>query len=187
MTGFIRFLLAAALALVIGVAPLAAEEEDTFSEDDVVTIAADFFGAGTELIAKTLEKVFAEYGRPNGYITGEEISGAFGVGLRYGNGALTTKTVESLKVYWQGPSIGFDVGGNVSKVFVLVYHLGAPEQLFQRYPGVDGSLYFVAGFSVNYQQAGDVILAPIRTGVGLRSGLSVGYLHYNRKHSWLPF
>jgi len=187
MTGFTRLLMAAAAAFLIGAAPPAAEEDDTFSEDDVVGIAAAFFGAGTELIAKTLEKVFADYGRPNGYITGEEISGAFGVGLRYGNGALTTKKVESLKVYWQGPSIGFDVGGNASKVFVLVYHLGDPEQLFQRYPGVDGSLYFVAGLSVNYQQAGDVILAPIRAGVGLRSGVNVGYLHYNRKHSWLPF
>lgn len=187
MTGFTRLLMAGALVLLGAVAPLAAEPEDTFSQDDVVTIAADFFGAGTELIATTLEKVFAEYGRPNGYIAGEEISGAFVVGLRYGNGVLTTKTVQSLKVYWQGPSIGFDFGGNASKVFALVYHLNDPGQLFQRFPGVDGSLYFIAGFSVNYQQAGDVIVAPIRTGVGLRSGVSVGYLHYNRKHSWFPF
>lgn len=187
LTRLIRALIAAAVALAIGASALAAEEDDTYSEDDVVTIAADFFGEGTELIAKTLERVFADFGRPNGYIAGEEISGAFVVGLRYGNGALTTKKIETLKVYWQGPSIGFDIGGNASKVFALVYNLDDPEQLFQRYPGVDGSLYFVAGFSINYQQAGDVILAPIRTGVGLRTGINVGYLHYNRKHSWLPF
>ena len=91
------------------------------------------------------------------------------------------------KVFWQGPSVGFDFGGNVSKVFTLVYHLKSQEQIFQRFPGVDGSFYFVAGFGVNYQQSGDVILAPIRTGVGLRMGANVGYLHYTKKKSWIPF
>jgi hypothetical protein len=90
-------------------------------------------------------------------------------------------------VYWQGPSIGFDFGGNASKVFTLIYNLDNTEALFQRYPGVDGSFYVVAGLGVNYQQAGDVILAPIRTGVGLRAGASVGYLHYSKEHSWIPF
>ncbi|MEQ8805265.1 MAG: EipA family protein, partial [Rhodospirillales bacterium] len=93
----------------------------------------------------------------------------------------------SHKVYWQGPSIGFDFGGNASKVFTLVYNLADTEALFQRYPGVDGSIYVVAGLGVNYQQAGEVIMAPIRTGVGLRAGASVGYLHYSKKHSWIPF
>ncbi len=183
----LRHVLAAALFGLVCVPAAAAESEDTFDEEAVVTLASDFFGASSQLIATTLEKVFKKYGEPNGFIAGEEISGAFGVGLRYGNGELTTKRIKALKVYWQGPSIGFDVGGNVSKVFVLVYHLKNADDLFQRFPGVDGSLYFVAGFSVNYQQSGKVILAPIRTGVGLRAGANVGYLHYNRKHSWLPF
>jgi hypothetical protein len=176
----------AVLVLGLGAAPAAAAIEETFAEDEVVVVAAEFFGEGTELIAKTLEKIFKKYGRPNGYITGEEISGAIGIGLRYGNGELFTKTTKGRKVYWQGPSIGFDFGGNASKVFTLVYNLNDTELLFQRFPGVDGTLYFVAGFSVNYQQSGDIILAPIRTGVGLRAGASIGYLHYTKKHSWLP-
>jgi hypothetical protein len=179
-------LFAILVILGLGVTPTRAAIEDTFEEEEVVVVAAEFFGESTELIAKTLEKVFKKYGRPNGYIAGEEISGAIGVGLRYGNGQLHTKTTKGRKVYWQGPSVGFDVGGNASKVFVLVYNLNNAENLFQRFPGVDGSLYFVAGFSVNYQQSGDIILAPIRTGVGLRAGASIGYLHYTRKHSWLP-
>ena len=90
-------------------------------------------------------------------------------------------------MYWQGPSIGWDLGGNASKVFTLIYNLNSEDALFQRYPGVEGSLYIVAGVGLNYQQSGDVIMAPIRTGVGLRAGASIGYLHYNREHSWLPF
>lgn len=178
----------AAVALLVALAsPAAATEHDTFAEGEIVDIAADFFDQGTELLAKTLERIFKDYGRPNGYIAGEEISGAIGIGLRYGNGNLITKKIKGMKVYWQGPSIGFDVGGNASKVFVLVYRLRDVDDLFQRFPGVDGSFYFVAGLSVNYQQSGEIILAPIRTGVGLRAGASVGYLHYGRKHSWIPF
>ncbi len=188
MTVCARGLVASLLLLVFTCFALAAAEpEETYDEDTIVEIAADFFGEGSELIAKTLEKVFKDFGRPNAYIAGEEVSGAFIIGLRYGNGELKAKNIETTKVYWQGPSIGFDIGGNAAKVFVLVYHLGEPDELFQRYPGVDGSLYFIAGFSVNYQQRGDVVLAPVRAGVGLRAGASVGYLHYGRTHSWLPF
>ena len=170
-----------------GTAGAATEQsEDTFDQDSILTAATDFFGATTEGLVKVIQKVFADQGRPNAYITGEEISGAIGIGLRYGNGKLTRKNGGSRKVYWQGPSIGFDFGGNVSKAFVLVYHLSGTEQLFQRYPGVEGTFYFVAGVGVNYQQSGDVILAPIRTGIGLRAGANLGYLHYTRKHSWLP-
>lgn len=189
MRSLAQRLLAAALflGLGLGATPAMAAIEETFAEDEVVVVAAEFFGEGTELIAKTLEKVFQKYGRPNGYITGEEISGAIGIGLRYGNGELFTKTTKGRKVYWQGPSIGFDFGGNASKVFTLIYNLDDAEALYQRYPGVEGSFYFVGGVGVNYQQSGDVIMAPIRTGVGLRAGANIGYLHYGRKHSWLPF
>lgn len=161
--------------------------DDTYSIEEITAKAEGFFGDTTEGLAKAIEKVFADQGRPNGYIVGEEVAGAIGVGLRYGNGVLNRKTAGARKVYWQGPSIGWDVGGNASKVFTLIYRLKTDNQLFQRYPGVDGSLYIAAGVGVSYQQSGDVVLAPIRTGLGLRVGANIGYLHYNRKHSWLPF
>lgn len=163
------------------------KEAETFSPEEIVEAAQGFFGSTTKGLAQVIEKVFADHGRPNAYIAGEEIGAAVGVGLRYGNGQLRRKVGSGRKVYWQGPSIGFDFGGNASKVFTLVYHLESDSMLFQRYPGVEGSFYFVAGLGLNYQQSGQVILAPIRTGVGLRAGASVGYLHYGRKHSWIPF
>ena len=165
----------------------ATDDKDTYDQDSVIKDATEFFGKSTEGLAKVIEKAFKEHGRPNGYIKGEEVSGAITVGLRYGNGRLTLKNYDSKEVYWQGPSIGFDLGGNASKVFVLVYHLPKTDDIFQRFPGVDGSLYFVAGAGINYQQSGDIILAPIRLGVGLRAGASVGYMHYTRKKSWNPF
>jgi len=161
--------------------------DDTYSVAEITAKAEGFFGDTTEGLAKAIEKVFADQGRPNGYIIGEEIAGAIGIGLRYGNGLLNRKRAKSRKVYWQGPSIGWDFGGNASKVFTLIYRLKSDDQLFQRYPGVDGSLYVVAGLGVSYQQSGDIVLAPIRTGVGLRAGANIGYLHYGTKHSWLPF
>ncbi|MEX2616310.1 MAG: DUF1134 domain-containing protein [Alphaproteobacteria bacterium] len=175
------------LVFALTLAATARAEDDTYSVEEIKDKATGFFGDTSEGLAKALEKVFADHGRPNAYIVGEEISGAIGVGLRYGNGTLHRKVGGSRKIYWQGPSIGWDLGGNASKVFTLIYRLKNTEDLFQRFPGVDGSFYFVAGIGVNYQQAGDIVLAPIRTGVGLRAGASIGYLHYNREHSWLPF
>ncbi len=175
-------LLSATLAL-----PASAKEEDTYDQDSIVRDATAFFGSTTEGLAKLIAKAFREHGRPNGYIKGEEASGAIGVGLRYGDGNLILKSGGGGKVYWTGPSVGFDFGGNASKVFILVYHLPSASKIFQRFPGVDGSLYFVGGAGINYQQRGDIILAPIRLGVGLREGASVGYMHYTRKKTWLPF
>ncbi len=165
----------------------AAAQDDTFDKDEMVNAAQDFFGQTTKGVAEVIQKVFKDYGRPNGYIKGEEISAAFGVGLRYGNGKLHRKTRAPMQLYWQGPSIGFDFGGNASKVFTLIYHLKDNEEIFQRIPGAEGTIYVVAGVAVNYQQSGDLILAPIRTGVGLRGGVNIGYLHYSKKHSWIPF
>ncbi len=170
-----------------GGGPAIAADGDTYEQNDILKAANDFFGETTEGLAKVIEKVFDEMGKPNAYIAGEEVSGAIGVGLRYGKGMLQRKAGGGRQVFWQGPSIGWDLGGNASNVFVLVYHLGATEELFQRIPGVEGTYYFVAGVGVNYQQAGDLILAPIRIGVGLRAGANVGYLHYGREHSWIPF
>ena len=159
---------------------------ETYSADEVTKAATKFFGSSSEGLAKAIERTFSDYGRPVGYIYGNEGSGAMVVGLRYGAGTLQFKGGESQKVFWQGPSIGWDFGGNASKVFTLVYNLRGSSQLFQRFPAVDGSLYVVAGVGVNYQKSGDVVLAPIRTGVGLRAGASLGYVHYTRERSLVP-
>ncbi len=162
-------------------------DRNTYDQDTVLKDAEKFFGHGTEGLAKVIEKAFKEHGRPNAYITGEEASGAVGVGLRYGDGTLKLKTGASRRVFWQGPSIGFDWGANASKVFVLVYHLPNTAKLFQRFPAVDGSFYYVGGVGINYQQRDDIILAPIRLGVGLRAGASIGYMHYSRSKTYNPF
>jgi hypothetical protein len=164
-------------------------EDETYSVDEIVQKAAGLFGATTEAVAKTVELIFSRFGRPNAYIAGGEGSGAFFVGLRYGEGDLYMKSNgdHPTKVYWQGPSVGFDFGANISKTFTLVYNLRDPEALFERFPGIEGSAYFVAGIGVNYQQAGHVVLAPMRTGVGLRSGVNGGYLSYSKERNWLPF
>ena len=181
-----------ALFLILGLfhAPATAEEEtadDGYDMDEIVGKAEGFFGETTEGLAKAVEHVFEDHGRPNGYITGEEISAAIGVGLRYGEGMLHRKNGGGRAVFWQGPSIGFDAGGNASKVFVLVYHLHNTADIFQRFPGVEGTFYFVAGVGVDYQQSGDIILAPMRIGVGLRAGANIGYLHYTEEQTWWPF
>lgn len=162
-------------------------DQDTYDQDSILKDAADFFGHSTEGLAKVIEKAFKEHGRPNGYIKGQEASGAITVGLRYGDGTLKLKKGTTRKVYWQGPSIGFDLGANVSKVFVLVYHLPGTEKIFQRFPAVDGSLYYVGGVGINYQQRDKIILAPIRLGVGLRAGASIGYMHYTKTKTLNPF
>ena len=195
MTQIYRSFLGALLALATltaGVSHAAAQEateeatEATYSEDEILSKAKGFFGATTEGLAKAIEKVFEDQGRPNGYITGEEVSGAIGIGVRYGEGTLNRKTGAARTVYWQGPTVGFDFGADASKMFILIYHLPDVDSLFQRFPAIDGSFYFIAGVGVNYQQSGDIIQAPIRTGVGLRAGINVGYMHYTRKFSWIP-
>lgn len=169
-------------------AALAAEDKDgTYDEDSVLKAATEFFGQTTEGLAKVIEKAFKEQGRPNAYIKGEEAGGALTVGLRYGEGELMMKSGAQAKVYWAGPSIGFDVGGNASKVFTLVYHLPKAGAIYQRFPGVDGSLYYVGGAGINYQRRNGITLAPIRLGVGLRAGASVGYIHYRPEKTINPF
>jgi len=159
---------------------------DTFGESEILEDVKKFFGDTTEGLAALVAKLFREQGSPNGFIRGEEVSGAIGVGLRYGNGVLTLKDKDTRKVYWQGPSVGFDVGGNASKVYVLVYNMLAPDSIYQRFPSIDGSAYFVGGIGVNYQRRDGITLAPIRLGVGLRSGASLGYMHYTREKTLNP-
>lgn len=165
-----------------------AQAEQTYSEDEILAAAQRFFGAGAEGLATVVRRVFDELGRPNGYIEGNEGSGAIGVGLRYGDGRLRIKGLGAVtRVYWQGPSIGFDSGGNAARVFTLAYGIRNPDRIFRRFPGVDGSAYFVGGVGVNYQRRDEITLAPMRAGVGLRLGANVGYLAYSRRRRINPF
>jgi hypothetical protein len=191
---YLRFitLLAAVLGIPTAVAetaaaPRGAPKQSTYSQREIVNQVEQFFGHGAKDLAQVVQKVFAEHGEPNAYIEGEEAGGALVVGVRYGRGSLHMKSGLERQVYWQGPSVGFDFGAAASKVFVLVYHLEEPQELFQRYPGVEGSLYFVGGVGVNYLQSGNVIIAPIRFGAGWRQGLSVGYMDFTRKPTANPF
>jgi hypothetical protein len=161
--------------------------EDSFTEDEVVAAVEDWLGVSAETAGSIVEKIFSDLGRPNAYIYGGEGAVAVGVGVRYGEGTLVTKTGEERKVYWQGPSAGFDTGANAAKNFTLVYNLADPDDIYRRFPGVEGSAYFVGGVGVNYQRADEVTLAPMRAGVGFRLGANVGYLAYSRQRNVLPF
>ncbi len=160
---------------------------ETYSENEIVHNVSNIIGVASDTVAGAVEQVFRDNGQPTGYIAGEEGSAAFVFGLRYGKGLLYMKRRPPIQIAWQGPSIGFDAGGNASRVFTLCYNLQYPEAIFQRFPGVEGSIYFVAGIGVNYQKADDIVLAPMRTGVGLRAGASVGYLSYSRRSHIIPF
>jgi hypothetical protein len=166
--------------------PPSGQKAQTYSADEMIRATSDFLGVTAEAAGAAIERVFRDNGRPTGYLAGEEGSGAITVGARYGRGLLYMKEQAQQEVFWQGPSIGFDVGGNASRVFTLCYNLQYPDAIFRRFPGVEGSAYLVAGLGVNYQRAEDIILAPIRAGVGLRLGANVGYLSYSRKRHWLP-
>jgi hypothetical protein len=153
-----------------------------------ITAAADgAFGEATEGVAMVIQKVFADLGKPNAYIVGREGAGALVVGLRYGTGKLFSKVEGEREVYWTGPSIGPDVGGDASRSFVLVYNLHDTEELFQRFPAVEGRAYLIGGVSANYHQRGGIVLVPIRLGAGWRLGANVGYLKYTRNGSLIPF
>ena len=160
---------------------------NTYDEKSVVNAASDFFGGGSEALAKVIEKAFKDHGRPNGYIIGTEASAALIVGVRYGDGTLSHKIEGDSRIYWKGPSIGIDAGANGSRVFALVYNVFDVEDLYQRFPAVEGSFYYIGGVGMNYQQRGDIIIAPIRVGVGLRAGVNLGYLHLTKSRSWIPF
>src|SRR5690606_1365314 len=165
----------------------AAQQAETYSRDEIVNTVSDFLGVTAEAAGGAVESIFAKNGRPTGYIAGEEGSAAITVGARYGRGLLYMKNRPTTEVFWQGPSVGWDLGGNASRVFTLVYNLQFPDAIYQRFPGVEGSAYFIGGLGVNYQRANDITLAPIRAGVGLRLGANVGYLAYTRQRNILPF
>lgn len=167
--------------------PPAAKAQPTYSEDEVAKAASKFFATGAKELGDVLSKVLKDKGQPVAIIRGEEAGGAIGVGLRYGRGELVFKGGGNRTVFWQGPSLGFDIGANAVKVFVLVYNLPTADALFKRFPGVEGSLYFVGGFGVNYVQTGEIALAPVRFGVGWRQGVAVSYMNFSPKKRINPF
>lgn len=162
-------------------------QAETYSREELVNNVSDFLGVTAEAAGGAIERGFQDNGRPTAYIAGEEASGAFVGGARYGRGLLYMKNREPIEVFWQGPSVGWDFGGNASRVFTLCYNLQYPEIIFQRFPGVEGSAYLVAGLGVNYLRSDDITLAPIRAGVGVRLGANVGYLGFSRQRRTLPF
>jgi hypothetical protein len=158
-----------------------------YSKGEIVDKGRGFFGSISQGLASAIEYTYSKAGRPNGYILGEDGGGAFFAGLRYGEGTLYTKDAGDHRVFWQGPSLGYDIGGEGSKTMVLVYNLSDPADVFHRFGGVEGSAYVVGGVSVQFQKSGDVTLAVIRSGIGLRLGANVGYLKYSRQPTWNPF
>jgi hypothetical protein len=160
---------------------------ETYGEQEILAKVEGFFGQGAENLALAVQKAFREQGEPNGYIAGEEFGAAIGLGLRYGRGVLSTRQTQEQPVFWQGPSVGLDLGVNVAKVFILIYRLPSEEYLFQRFPGVEGSLYFIGGVGVNYLQSGETVIAPIRLGAGWRQGLSAGYMDFTKHVHYNPF
>ncbi|WP_417620873.1 DUF1134 domain-containing protein [Parasphingorhabdus sp.] len=164
-----------------------ADDSATYQDDDLIGAAEGVFGKGAKGLAEVIEDILKKQGRPNAYIAGREASGAFIVGLRYGSGRLYHKIEGERPVYWTGPSIGFDVGGNAANTFVLVYNLYDTEELFQRFPAGEAAAYFIGGFHVSYLRSGDKVLIPVRLGAGLRLGANLGYMKFSKKQKWLPF
>ncbi|WP_240320796.1 DUF1134 domain-containing protein [Sphingomonas crusticola] len=159
----------------------------TFEEGDVVGAAEGVFGKGAAGLANLIEKIFKEQGRPNAYIAGNEAGGAVAIGVRYGSGTLFHKIEGQRPVFWTGPSIGFDLGANASKTFVLVYNLDDSQELYHRFPAAEGNVYAIGGFTASYLRRGHIVVIPIRLGVGLRLGANLGYMRFREKGSWLPF
>jgi hypothetical protein len=164
-----------------------APDSQTYQGGDVIDAAENVFGRGAEGLAKLIERILKDQGRPTAYIAGREASGAFAVGLRYGSGVMHHKVEGDQTVYWTGPTLGFDVGGNASKEFILVYNLYDSHDLYHRFPAAEGTAYFVGGFTASYLRRGDIVLIPIRLGVGLRLGANVGYMKFSDRSKLMPF
>lgn len=156
-------------------------------EGDVLEAAEGVFGRGAAGLAKLIEDILRDQGEPAGYIAGREAGGAIGIGAKYGSGTMFHKIEGQSKVFWRGPSIGFDAGADANKVFVLVYNLDDGEDLYKAYPAAEGKAYLVGGFTAAYLKRKDVVLIPVRLGAGVRLGANVGYMRFSKKSSWLPF
>ncbi len=168
-------------------APLPPAPPTTYAEDDVLGAAEDVFGKGTEGLAESVRRTFKEQGQPNAYIVGREAGAAIIVGVRYGSGTLYHAVEGERKVHWTGPSVGFDIGGDGSKFFALVYNLFDTEDLYRRYPAAEGKAYLIGGVSANFMQRDRVIIVPMKLGVGWRIGLNAGYLRFSKKGKIIPF
>ncbi|MDR3497114.1 MAG: DUF1134 domain-containing protein [Ancalomicrobiaceae bacterium] len=177
---------AVATALAGGTAPAAAQG-NTYNTNELIETGHKFFGSVSGGLATVIEKAASRYGEPNGYILGEEGGGAIIGGLRYGEGVMHTRDRGQHKVFWQGPSIGWDFGGDGARTMMLVYNLPAVEAMYQRFGGVDGSVYFIGGFGMTALAADNIVVVPVRAGVGLRLGANLGYLKFTRSATWNPF
>jgi hypothetical protein len=167
--------------------PNAPPPENHYSSIEVVDAGHRFFGSVSRGLAQIVEKAGSQWGLPNGYVLGQEAGGAVVAGLRYGEGVLYTKNAGDLRVFWQGPSVGFDFGGEGARTMMLIYSLPATEAIYQRFAGIDGSAYFVGGLGMTALTANNIVVVPIRTGVGLRLGANVGYLKFTPNATWNPF
>lgn len=160
---------------------------DTYSQDELVETGNAFFGSVAQGLASVVERAVSNFGLPNGYILGQEGSGALFAGARYGEGIMYTRNAGERSLFWQGPSLGFDVGGDGSRVMMLVYNLPTMDAIYGRYPGVNGSAYAVGGIGMTVMKYGDIVIVPIRSGVGARLGVNVGYLKFTDQPTWNPF
>jgi hypothetical protein len=160
---------------------------NAYRPEELTNAGHRFFGNVSRGLASVIERAVSQWGLPNGYVLGEEGSGAFVAGLRYGEGTLYTKNAGDLRVYWQGPSVGFDWGGDGARTMTLVYNLPATNAIYQRFAGIDGSAYIIGGFGMTALTANNIVLVPIRSGLGLRLGANIGYLKYTPRATWNPF
>jgi hypothetical protein len=158
-----------------------------YSSNEVIDAGHRFFGTISRGLAQIVEKAGSQFGLPNGYILGQEAGGAVVAGLRYGEGILYTKNAGDLRVYWQGPSLGFDFGGDGARTMMLVYNLPATDAVYQRFIGIDGSAYFVGGLGMTALTFNNIVVVPIRSGIGFRLGANVGYLKFTPAATWNPF
>jgi hypothetical protein len=173
-----------------GLGPVAAQDsgrDQRYSPNELVNAGHQFFGTVSQGLATVIERAISNWGQPNGYVLGQEAGGAIVAGLRYGDGTLYTKNAGDLRVYWQGPSVGFDWGGDGARTMMLVYNLPRTDAVYQRFAGVDGSAYFIGGFGMTALTANNIVVVPIRSGVGLRLGANIGYLKFTPNATWNPF
>lgn len=178
------------LALIAGPMTAAAAQQqphNTYSSSEIISAGHAFFGDLSSGFASAIERAASQYGQPNGYILGQEAGGALFGGLRYGEGVLYTRNAGNSRIYWQGPSLGFDLGGDGARTMILVYNLPSVQALYKRFGGVNGSAYLVGGFGVTALRDNNITLVPVRTGVGARLGVNVGYLKFTPTATWNPF
>ena len=193
-------LVAAAAAAFLGAAPAGAQSQrvqpayatspgdpNSFNSNDLVESGHQFFGSASRGLALAVQEAVRRWGEPNGYILGQEASGAFFGGVRYGEGKLFTRNAGERRIFWQGPSLGFDVGGEGARTMMLVYNLPATSALYTRFVGIDGSAYLIGGFGVSAAKADEMVVVPIRAGVGARLGVNMGYLKFTPEPTWNPF